>query len=181
MFGGTLLHAMCARVTGNNLPPVFSAFAVRQAISSPDVVASVRSCCGGNEADAWMVLSQWERVILTLVTRAVCSVEPPTQERASTDLLQFVKVKTVPGGVSTASITGSGITTAGDSSKLAEVLAAVLPGDCEYINGVMFRKILPHKLMREDIVRPKVLLLDGMCATHTTVPCPLSLLWVPVL
>ena len=116
-----------------------------------------------------MVLSQWERVILTLVTRAVCSVEPPTQERASTDLLQFVKVKTVPGGVSTASITGSGITTAGDSSKLAEVLAAVLPGDCEYINGVMFRKILPHKLMREDIVRPKVLLLDGNAPP--TPPC----------
>ncbi len=41
-------------------------------------------------------------------------------------------------------------------------VASLLPGECEYINGVMFRKILPHKLMREDVVKPKVLLLDGM-------------------
>ena len=33
-------------------------------------------------------------------------------------------------------------------------------GGCELVNGVMFRKSLPHKAMRTEILSPRVLLLD---------------------
>jgi hypothetical protein len=74
--------------------------AVRQAITSPEVVASVRACCT-SLPDALIVLKQWEGIILALVSRAVASVEPQRDDVSTSfvDFLRYVKVKTVPGGV----------------------------------------------------------------------------------
>jgi hypothetical protein len=207
----------------------WTAYAVRQALTAPDVVAAVVAQ-GLGDCDVWRVLAQWEAVILGLVLRAVCCVEPPTAESFPTDFLHYVKVKTAPGGVEhpgldPLKVCGQsspdwafwGLFVVGFMVEQAQqcferldgavrahahgprwgerrvggfapackqvfrvvkpclyaallsracfvvqvAMAPVLPGECEFINGVMFRKILPHKSMREEVSRPKVLLLDG--------------------
>ncbi len=67
---------------------------------------------------------------------------------------QFVKVKVVPSYPAAA------------EPGVSRAVAALLPAECEYIDGVMFRKVLPHKQMREKIDRPRLLLLDGACGTR---------------
>jgi hypothetical protein len=101
---------------------------------------------------------QWEDALWSMIQTTMSLVDPNSRAgwADKLDFLHYVKIKTVPGGIPKLEWpAGNG------QSPAAKTLAAFLPGDCEFLDGVVFRKSLPHKLMRDKIDNPRVLLLDG--------------------
>lgn len=128
------------------------------ALESPDVVKSLYAAGITEEAQVRAVQKQWEGVLLGLVQTTMSLVDPNCRAgwADKLDFLHYVKIKTVPGGVSKCEWPVGAA-----PAPPTPVLESVLPGDCEFIDGVMFRKSLPHKQMRDNIELPRVLLLDG--------------------
>lgn len=133
------------------------------ALDSPDVVKALYAAGLTDEAQVRAVQRQWEGVLFGLVETTMSLVDPNSRAgwADKLDFLHYVKIKTVPGGVSKYEWpTGAG------PPPPQTVLDSLLPGECEFIDGVMFRKSLPHKQMRDNIEHPRVLLLDGGCCTR---------------
>ena len=119
----------------------------------------------------------WADVITKLARRAAASVDPNIRAGERSDVRLFVKVKAVPvvsdavfGGIkgsaavaeSSSSISSGGFLPPEAFKSSPDSAATASSADsCEFIDGVMFRRNLPHKGMRTDIAQPRVVLLDG--------------------
>jgi hypothetical protein len=127
-------------------------------LDSPDVIKELNSVGIMEEAGIRCVQKQWEAVLWSMVQTTMSLVDPNCRAgwADKLDFLHYVKIKTVPGGIPKLEWpAGSG------PAPDTHILEAVLPGDCEFLDGVVFRKSLPHKQMRDKIENPRVLLLDG--------------------
>ncbi|TPX31303.1 hypothetical protein SmJEL517_g05317 [Synchytrium microbalum] len=76
--------------------------------------------------------AEWEPVFINLMLKVSESLHPDVKSGDSPDPNTYVKIKRIPGG---------------------------LPSDSMYIDGVVFSKSVPHKLMPVPIANPQILLL----------------------
>ena len=79
---------------------------------------------------------EWAATLLRLARRATAVVDPNVRAGDRLDIRWYVQVKAIPEQL----MTGSPPTRV---------------GGCELVNGVMFRKSLPHKAMRTEILPPR--------------------------
>lgn len=169
--------------------PMCAGRSVATALSSPDILDALRGAGVVDDYHQRVVLRAWEVTLFGLLQAAQSLVDPHCRDGwvDSLDFVRFVKVKAVAGAaalpdwhaaVTVAAAAGLPAPELPPPPPPPPVLAAVLPSTCEYIDGVMFRKSLPHKRMRTEVERPRVLLLDGgpvLCSAQ----CPSSLLCCP--
>lgn len=91
--------------------------------------------------------SAWEEYLLELVSAVVAAVDPYVEAGDSMNILDYIKIKVIPGGpILTAAV--------GRSNRRYGT------GVCEYIDGIVFRKAVPHRKMASAIEKPRVLLLN---------------------
>jgi hypothetical protein len=123
----------------------------------------LRESCGENEQQAQLRRREWANAILKLVRLSCASVDPNVRMGDRSDLRVYLKVKAVP-------------------LPMVEPENGCRVGACDIISGVMFRRSLPHKGMRHDIVRPRIMLLNGMCYIQISrvVFCCMSLFLVSI-
>jgi hypothetical protein len=114
----------------------------------------------------------WADALLRVTRRAVATIDPHVRLGDRADVRLYVKIKAVAdpacmdAATSAAGSAGGGssgyLSATASSAADVEGSASSVPrvGKCEVIHGVMFRKNLPHKSMRQDVQSPRVLVLD---------------------
>ena len=130
----------------------------RPSIVADSAVAGVAAAAAEAGARLGKRQEMWVNALTRAARRAAATIDPNIRDGDRSDPRLYLKVKAIP-------LAPPATISVGDAT--AEESSATQPADrqltpyCEVIDGVVFRRNLPHKGMRSDILSPRVVLLDG--------------------